>query len=182
MCVTVNVSARQFHSDSDLVHVIMSSLSSNRLPPDALQLELTEGLLLRETPRIREVMTKLADIGIIMLLDDFGTGYASLSYLQRYHFNSIKVDCSFISNILIDNDDARLVSAIIALAHSLDMNVVSEGVESSGQLEFLIDAGCHFVQGYLFSKPVHAERFEELFSELKKLSSTPGRLELATRS
>ncbi len=182
MCVTVNVSARQFYSDSNLVQVIMSSLSTNHLPPEGLQLELTEGLLLRETPKSREIMKKLASIGIKLLLDDFGTGYASLSYLRRYRFDSIKIDSSFVSNVLIDKDDARLVSAIIALANSLGMKVVSDGVENRGQLEFLIDAGCHYAQGYLFSEPVQADKFEELFDVLKTPRSTPGKLELVSRS
>jgi diguanylate cyclase (GGDEF)-like protein len=163
MCVTVNVSARQFQNDSNLAHIVRTSLETNGLSSDALQLELTEGVLMHETAMIRETMELLEKTGVKLLIDDFGTGYASLSYLQRYNFDSIKIDRSYINNVLTNPADAKLVRAIIALASSLGLQVISEGVENEGQLKFLLEANCQFAQGYYFSRPVSAEDFTSLF-------------------
>ena len=163
ICVTVNVSARQFQNDSNLAHIVRTSLETNGLSSDALQLELTEGVLMHETAMIRETMELLEKTGVKLLIDDFGTGYASLSYLQRYNFDSIKIDRSYINNVLTNPADAKLVRAIIALASSLGLQVISEGVENEGQLKFLLEANCQFAQGYYFSRPVSAEDFTSLF-------------------
>ena len=181
ICVTVNVSARQFQNDTNLAEIVRTSLTTNDLAADALQLELTEGVLMHETPRIRKTMESLENIGVKLLIDDFGTGYASLSYLQRYNFDSLKIDRSYINNVLTKEADAKLVKAIIALASSLDMHVISEGVESEGQLEFLLDAKCQFAQGYLFSKPVASEDFVTLFKDQVKTSTSAGMLSQGIR-
>jgi EAL domain-containing protein (putative c-di-GMP-specific phosphodiesterase class I) len=177
----VNVSARQFQNDTNLAEIVRTSLTTNDLAADALQLELTEGVLMHETPRIRKTMESLENIGVKLLIDDFGTGYASLSYLQRYNFDSLKIDRSYINNVLTKEADAKLVKAIIALASSLDMHVISEGVESEGQLEFLLDAKCQFAQGYLFSKPVASEEFVTLFTDQVKTSTSAGMLSQGIR-
>jgi len=166
ICVTVNVSARQFQSDSTLVAAVKKFLKENNLPSDAIQLELTEGVLMKETNEAGEIMRLLENIGIKLLIDDFGTGYASLSYLQRYNFDSIKIDRSFINNVLTSEEDAKLVKAVIAMAKSLDVSIVSEGVETKGQLDFLLKENCEYAQGYYFSKPVQAEEFLTLLNRM----------------
>ncbi len=171
LCVTVNVSARQFQANSSLVETIRRSLKKNDLPADAIQLELTEGVLMKETESSAEIMALLEDMGIKLLIDDFGTGYASLSYLQRYNFDSVKIDRSYISNVLLSRQDEKLVKAVIAMAKSLGMSVVSEGVESKGQLDFLIKENCEFIQGYYFSKPVQADEFLTLLKNMNELKS-----------
>ncbi len=169
ICVTVNVSARQFQSDSSLLETVCEALQKNSLSSDAIQLELTEGVLLEETSASAEMMKRIEDIGIKLLIDDFGTGYASLSYLQRYNFDSLKIDRSYIDTVLRSEQDAKLVKAVIAMANSLGMSVVSEGVENKEQLEFLLDANCEFMQGYYFSKPVSTDDFISLLKEKNKV-------------
>ncbi len=168
-CVTINVSARQFQSDYSLVDTVRKALDQNNLPAEAIQIELTEGVLLEETSDSAERMQMIEDMGIKLLIDDFGTGYASLSYLQRYNFESIKIDRSYISGILNSEQDAKLVKAVIAMANSLGMSVVSEGVETKEQLDFLHDANCKYIQGYYFSKPVEPAEFMSL---LKKFNGS----------
>ena len=166
--ITINVSARQFQANSLLVETIRRSLKENDLPSDAIQLELTEGVLMKETESSQESMAQIEEMGIKLLIDDFGTGYASLSYLQRYNFDSIKIDRSYINNILISRQDEKLVRAVIAMAKSLGMSVVSEGVESKGQLDFLIKENCEYIQGYYFSKPVAPDEFFNLLKKMNK--------------
>ncbi len=180
ICVTVNVSARQFQSNSSLVETIKLSLHKNDLPSDAIQLELTEGVLMKETDSSIETMAQIEKMGIKLLIDDFGTGYASLSYLQRYNFDSIKIDRSYISNILISEQDKKLVKAVIAMAKSLGMSVVSEGVESKGQLDFLIKEDCEFIQGYYFSKPVPSAEFYKLLIKMNKLKNSVKSLKIVS--
>ena len=123
---------------------------------------------MKETDCSQKSMAQLDEMGIKLLIDDFGTGYASLSYLQRYNFDSVKIDRSYISNILISKQDEKLVKAVIAMARSLGMSVVSEGVESKGQLDFLIKENCEYIQGYYFSKPVPSEEFTTLLKKMSK--------------
>jgi len=164
-CVTINVSARQFQADSSLIKTVEKALKLNNLPAEAIQIELTEGVLLEETSESAQRMKKLEEIGIKLLIDDFGTGYASLSYLQRYNFESIKIDRSYINKVLIDEKDAKLVKAVVAMANSLGMSVVSEGVETKEQLDFLHKANCKYIQGYYFSKPVDSQAFMVLLKK-----------------
>jgi len=169
ICVTINVSARQFQSDSSLVATVGAALKQNSLPAEAVQLELTEGILLEETSASAKVMKQIEKIGIKLLIDDFGTGYASLSYLQHYNFDSLKIDRSYINNIFNSEQDAKLVKAVIAMANSLGMSVVSEGVETKGQMNFLLDADCDFMQGYYFSKPVPEDEFVAFLKNNKRV-------------
>ncbi len=166
ICISINVSARQIHTKSFFVETLKESLQDNHLTPDAIQIELTEGVLMKETKASLETMTKIEEIGIKFLIDDFGTGYASLSYLQRYSFVAIKIDRSYIQNILVSKQDENLVKAVMAMAHSLGISVVSEGVESKGQLDLLIEEGCEFIQGFYYSKPVIAEEFLNLLQDM----------------
>jgi len=180
ICVTVNVSARQFQCNSSLVKTIKRSLQENDLASDAIQLELTEGVLMKETDSSIETMAQIENMGIKLLIDDFGTGYASLSYLQRYNFDSIKIDRSYISNVLISKQDEKLVKAVIAMAKSLGVSVVSEGVESKGQLEFLVKQECEFIQGYYFSKPVPSDKFHHLLIKMNKLENCVNSLKIVS--
>ncbi len=170
IAVTVNVTARQMQSDTSLVDVIKMALIRNGLTTDALQIELNENVLIKDNEHVNEVMQQLTEMGVRLLIDDFGTGYASLSCLQRYHFDAVKIDRSFIHTVLESEQDASLVKAVIALAQSLDIDVISEGVEHKSQLNFLFRAKCRYAQGYYYSKPV-AER--QFFALLHKASRQP---------
>jgi EAL domain-containing protein (putative c-di-GMP-specific phosphodiesterase class I) len=180
MCVTINVSACQFDSNPGLIEVIRNSLNANELPTDAIQLEFTEGILMSESPSIATAMVGLEKMGVKLLIDDFGTGYASLPFLQRYNFDCVKIDRKYINNILVNEQDVQLFKTIVAMAKSLGMSVVCEGVETGGQRGILLDAHCEFAQGSYFSKPVSAWEFEILFNQsyLKGTRNRP--LELIT--
>ena len=170
VCVTVNVSARQFQASSGLVETLTAALKLHGLTSDAIQLEMTEGVLMKETSDIADIMSQLEALGIKLLIDDFGTGYASLSYLQRYNFDAIKIDRSYINNVLTSEQDERLVKAVLAMADSLCMSVISEGVESKGQLDFLIDKKCEYIQGNYFSEPRSSDDFLNLLMDVKSSS------------
>ena len=159
--IAVNLSPRQFR-DQKLASKIESLLRLNALPGHTLELEITEGVLLSGQALIGEALAKMNKLGINIAMDDFGTGYSSLSYLRQYPFDTLKIDRSFTQDITLDPADRELVSAAIAMAHGLGLFVVAEGVETTEQLDHLIEQGCDFAQGYLFSKPVPAEEFMEL--------------------
>jgi diguanylate cyclase (GGDEF)-like protein len=178
--ITVNVSASQLQSNSNLVETIRSCLKDYDLSSDAILLELTEGALMKETEDTIEIMNSLENMGIKLLIDDFGTGYASLSYLQRYNFDSIKIDRSYINSVLLSEQDANLVKAVIAMAKSLGMSVVSVGVESKGQVDFLLEQNCELIQGYYFSKPVQADEFVALLNKINRKNIEHESLKLMT--
>ena len=166
MRVAVNVSAVQFRADTDLLAVVKEVLDKYKLPAEALEFEITEGVLMKKTEQALATMQELKTLGVHLSIDDFGTGYSSISYLQRYPFDSLKIDRSYINNVLEKEQDARLVKAIIAMAQSLGMSVVSEGVETNEQLDFLLSVNCCYAQGYYFSKPVKAEEFVPVLDQL----------------
>ena len=156
LTIAVNVSARQFrHTDfSDQVLALLQSSGAN---PYRLKMELTESLLLSDVEDAIRKMAELRSIGVTFALDDFGTGYSSLSYLKKLPLDQLKIDQSFVRDVLIDANDAAIARTILSLAHSLDLGVVAEGVETEGQREFLLQAGCKAFQGYLFGRPVRVE-------------------------
>ncbi|WP_409438823.1 EAL domain-containing protein [Psychromonas sp. GE-S-Ul-11] len=156
--MAVNLSPRQFR-DKKLLKVIKEALKKANLSPDHLELEITEGVLMTGQSYITEALIELQELGVKLSMDDFGTGYSSLSYLRQYHFDVLKVDRSFVNGITINKEDRDLVKASIAIAHSLGLKVVAEGVEISEQLNILNDLGCDYVQGYYFSKPMPAQKF-----------------------
>jgi diguanylate cyclase (GGDEF)-like protein len=156
--VSVNVSPRQFR-DAQLLGSVREALARHALPAHGLQIEVTEGLLIRNQPEVRATLEALTQMGVRLALDDFGTGYSSLSYLKRYPFDLLKIDREFVRDLAIDPDDRALVSAAISMARGLSLAVVAEGVESEAQLAFLRELQCDFVQGYLFSPPVPATEF-----------------------
>ncbi|HEY0846909.1 MAG TPA: EAL domain-containing protein [Noviherbaspirillum sp.] len=153
MRVAVNLSARQFHQ-GDLAETISDILTELALPPELLEIELTEGILMEDTRQTAAILEKLHGMGVQISIDDFGTGYSSLSYLKRLPIQVLKIDQSFVRDIHTDPDDRAIVTAVIALAHSMKLKVVAEGVETPDQLAFLREYHCDVMQGYLFSRPV----------------------------
>lgn len=162
--ISVNISARQFRSN-DLVIKIADCLEQTKLAAHTLELEITESILINNTDTIKVTMQELESLGLRIALDDFGTGYSSLSYLKQFPINTIKIDRSFVRDITTDEDDAAIVSAIIAIAKSLKMDLVAEGVETQQQLDFVADNGCAVIQGYLFSKPLSVVAMEKLLAK-----------------
>jgi EAL domain-containing protein (putative c-di-GMP-specific phosphodiesterase class I) len=132
------------------------------ISPTQLKLEITESMLLENVEGIISTMNALKEIGVMFSLDDFGTGYSSLQYLKRLPLDQLKIDQSFVRDIAIDNNDKTIVQTIIAMAQSLNLNVIAEGVETEEQRSLLLERGCTHYQGYLFSKPVPIEQFEAL--------------------
>jgi len=155
--VSMNVSAVQLER-TKLRELIQQAMSKNRIGPQLIQLELTEGSLFeKRTGEFREdALATLRDLGVKIAIDDFGTGYSSLSYLKRWRVDSLKIDRSFVRDIATDPSDHAIVSAIVAMARSLNIQVVAEGIETWQQLEILRSMGCHLAQGFLFAKPVPA--------------------------
>jgi diguanylate cyclase (GGDEF)-like protein/PAS domain S-box-containing protein len=168
MRVSVNLSARQFHQ-GDLAERIGNILRQTGLSPTLLEVELTEGILMEDTAQTGVILDKLHGMGVQISIDDFGTGYSSLSYLKRLPIQLLKIDQSFVRDINIDPDDRAIVTAVIALAHSLKLKVVAEGVETQDQLSFLQDHDCDIIQGYLYSRPVSGAEVEALMKTGKIL-------------
>jgi diguanylate cyclase (GGDEF)-like protein len=159
LTLAVNVSARQFRMPN-IVEQILAVVDHAGVRSDRLKLEMTESLLLENPDEIVAKMNTLKARGISFSLDDFGTGYSSLSYLKRLPLDQLKIDQSFVRDVLIDANDATIARTIVALANSLGLAVIAEGVESSGQRDFLAEAGCPTYQGYFFSRPVSLQEFE----------------------
>ncbi|MEJ2404164.1 MAG: EAL domain-containing protein [Candidatus Thiodiazotropha sp.] len=153
--IAINLSPRQFR-DPGLVQFISRTMQQSAIGANALELEITEGVLMSGHAYIDNSLEALSKLGIDIAMDDFGTGYSSLSYLRRYPFNILKIDRSFISDITTDPADRELISATIAMAHSLGLTVTAEGVETEEQFAFLYSQNCDHAQGYLFSPPISA--------------------------
>jgi diguanylate cyclase (GGDEF)-like protein/PAS domain S-box-containing protein len=159
--VSVNCSARQFRREG-VVHTVARILRDTGLAADALELEITESVIIDHDAEVIARFESLSDMGVQLSIDDFGTGYSSLSYLKRFPIDKLKIDRSFVRDLSADPDDAAIVTAIVAMAHSLGLQVVAEGVETAEQLAFLKSLGCDRAQGYYFGKPVPAEDFTRL--------------------
>jgi EAL domain-containing protein (putative c-di-GMP-specific phosphodiesterase class I)/GGDEF domain-containing protein len=158
--ISVNVSAKQFIL-GDVVRVVQSALTESKLAPNMLTLELTEGVMLDTTPAVREALRVLRQSGVRVAVDDFGTGYASLRYVKHFPMDVIKIDKEFVRGLPLNIENAAITNAIVALAHSLNLTVVAEGVENEAEAEFLRDLRCRIVQGYLHARPMGAERFAQ---------------------
>jgi len=156
--MAVNLSARQFRQDG-LIETVRGALSVARLEPRYLELELTESAVMQDAEVSVQIMRRLSDLGVRISVDDFGTGYSSLSYLRRLPLDKLKIDRSFIREIVTSRDDAEIVRAIVSLAHSLHLKVIAEGVETAEQLAFLRSLGCDQYQGYLCSPPLPPVEF-----------------------
>ncbi|MCH9673080.1 MAG: EAL domain-containing protein [Gammaproteobacteria bacterium] len=162
--IAINLSGRQFN-DPELVNTIKSILTQYGVRPDALVLELTENTVMQNAEASIEMLDELKALGIALAVDDFGTGYSSLSYLKRLPIDHLKIDRSFVSNVPDDADESAIVRAIVALAHSLRLGVVAEGVEEPAQIEFLQELGCDVLQGFYFSKPKPAQEAVEFLRD-----------------
>lgn len=163
--VAVNLSARQFQQ-KNLVEIIIEVLKNTNLQPCYLELEITESIALNDFEFTIEVINKLQLMGIHISLDDFGTGYSSLSYLKNLPINTLKIDKSFIDDITVSSRGRDISKALVMIAHSFNLIVVAEGVETEEQFQLLKEQGCDVVQGYLFSKPVCSEEFEKMLTKL----------------
>jgi len=157
--ISVNLSAVQFNNKY-LVESLRMLLSEVAMPPALLELELTESVLMQNTASALATLRKLKGLGLSLSIDDFGTGYSSLSHLKNFPFDTIKIDQSFVKDIGMSNTDTELIKAIISMAHSLKMTAIAEGVESKEQCVFLEEQRCDEMQGFYFSCPVSASRFE----------------------
>lgn len=163
--VAVNLSPVQFRQVG-LVTSVRMALNDANLPPDFLELEVTESMLMHDTTGAVDVLRQLRRLGVNIAMDDFGTGYSSLSYLKLFPFDRIKIDRSFVSELTDDKDAAAIVKAIVALGRSLDMQTTAEGVETSAQLTYLREEACDEIQGYYFGRPVPADQFGSLVRSL----------------
>ncbi len=168
--LAVNLSARQFQQ-SKLVESVAKVLEDTGLEPHCLELELTEGSIMKNPEHVIGKLHEFREMGVKISIDDFGTGYSSLSYLKRFPIDTLKIDQSFVRDVSTDPDDAAIVKAIITLAHALKLNVIAEGVETAEQLEFLRMLKCDEVQGFLFSKALTTEEFTQLLKERRRHSS-----------
>ncbi|QRR06637.1 EAL domain-containing protein [Burkholderia sp. MS455] len=157
LMLAVNLSPRQFHEG--LVESVGRCLAQTRLDPSALELEITEGLLMNDTDTVLPMLEALTDMNVRISVDDFGTGYSSLAYLKRFPLHNLKVDRSFVSGVPDHHDSVAITQAVVAMAHSLGMKVTAEGVETQAQSRFLQQIGCDMQQGYLFSRPLDANDY-----------------------
>ena len=164
--IAVNLSARQFRQ-GDLAATVKEVLNTSGLQPDLLELELTESMIMDDPERARKTLQELKNIGVHLSLDDFGTGYSSLNYLRRFPVDSLKIDQSFIHDVITDPSGASVVASIVDIAHNLKLSAIAEGVETEAQLDFLIANECDAVQGYFFSKPLPAPEFVALMQQNK---------------
>lgn len=170
LTIAVNVSARQFRH-ADFVSQVNEALARSGANPQRLKLELTESQLVDNVEETIDKMHALRSLGVSFSLDDFGTGYSSLSYLKRLPLAQLKIDPSFVRDVLDNPSDAAIVRTVIALGHSLGLNVIAEGVETQAQRELLFRLGCHSYQGYLFSRPIPVAEFNALDLDCTRLTS-----------
>lgn len=160
--IAVNVSAQQLQRPG-LVEQVRDSISRHAIPPEVLDIELTESSLMENVARVQRTLAELKALGTMLSLDDFGTGYSSLAYLKQFPIDKLKIDQSFVRGLPDDPDDAAIAQTIIAMAHQLRMVVAAEGVENEAQSAFLTGAGCDELQGYLLGRPVNAQAAEQFF-------------------
>ncbi|MEZ4483321.1 MAG: EAL domain-containing protein [Syntrophotaleaceae bacterium] len=161
--VWVNISGKQFQ-EKDLFEKIEQTLVATGLPAHLLGLELTESVLMQNVEMHIAKLKQLKQLGLLISLDDFGTGYSSLSYLKRFPIDEIKIDRSFVDGLLVDENDTAIVRTILAMAKSLGLRVVAEGVETPQQRDFLTEHRCDEMQGFLFSKPVPSQSVAALLA------------------
>jgi len=169
--IAINLSSRQFRG-KDIVKNIADGLKRHGLPGSSLELEITERLLMKDVPHVISILNQFKEMGVRLSIDDFGTGYSSLSYLKRFPFDVLKIDKAFISDIGEDPDDTALCDAIIAMAHSLGLSIIGEGVENREQFEFLHQRGVETIQGYYVSEPMLNEEFLKFIAIADWLETT----------
>ncbi len=165
--ISVNLSAKQFRN-KNLLQSIKDVLKESNLPPHYLDIELTESMIMYEEEKAIQILHELKSLGIKLALDDFGTGYSSLSYLKSFPIDYLKIDRAFVTNLDKDPIDAKIVNAIITMAHALQLEVIAEGVETKIHFEKLKSQNCDIIQGYLFSKPLNATDFENFYLQFQQ--------------
>lgn len=165
--IAVNLSALQF-AHVDLIDLVKNTLARHELPPNCLTLEVTESTAMHNAESSLKTLQQIADLGVDISIDDFGTGYSSLLYLKRLPANELKIDRGFVRDLTDGNDDAAIISAIVALGRTLNLRIVAEGVETTKQQDFLTSVGCDALQGYLMGRPMPPEQFFEATSRLQK--------------
>ena len=162
--IALNVSSRQF-DQQNLIEIVKEALQDAMIPPQCLELEITESTIMRNPEKAIQILMEIKVMGIQITIDDFGTGYSSLSYLKRLPLDFLKIDQSFVENLASDPNDQAIVRATIAMAHSLNLKTIAEGVETAEQLSFLQEHGCDEIQGYLFSRPLPAEEIPGILAK-----------------
>jgi len=162
--VSVNVSPVQFH-DPGFLEELKAVLHDSKLTPNSLMLEITEGVLVHDSEAVANRLNEIKKLGVRLAIDDFGTGYSSLGYLRRFPIDLLKIDKSFVDFVASGPEESALAHAVVKLGDTLGLGVVAEGVESEDQASVLLDMGCDFAQGYLYSKPVDGGQIEDLLSE-----------------
>jgi len=160
--IAVNMSALQL-DQNDLADHVANILERNKVSPASIEIEITETLVMSNPEKAAENLSRLKQIGFTIALDDFGTGYSSLAYLQKLPIDYVKIDISFIRQILVSTNDAVMVKTIIDMAHNLGLQVIAEGVEEEAQTRLLEKLGCDIVQGFLFGRPMPEQQFIGLF-------------------
>jgi EAL domain-containing protein (putative c-di-GMP-specific phosphodiesterase class I)/CheY-like chemotaxis protein len=169
LTMAVNLSPRQFWYPG-LIRTVSEILHDSGIDPRSLDLEITEGLVMRDVESALNMLHELKKMGVQLSMDDFGTGYSSLSHLKRFPFDKLKMDISFVRELTSDPGSAAIAKTIIAMAHNLNLRVIAEGVETEGQPSFLRAQGCDEMQGYYFSRPVPAAEIEQLLRQERHLS------------
>ena len=170
--VSVNLSARQFHTQG-LTSLVSEILASSGLDAKHLELELTESLMMQDVDLSIKIMEEFDQMGVKLSIDDFGTGYSSLNYMKSFPIYKLKIDQSFVRDIGTDRDNKQIVVSIIMLGHSMNLNVIAEGVETKEQLDYLRDYHCDEIQGYYYSRPVPPDEFESFFEKQFETPSKP---------
>jgi EAL domain-containing protein (putative c-di-GMP-specific phosphodiesterase class I) len=163
--VAVNLSAVQF-AHTGLTQLVAATLARHALEPRYLVLEVTESTAMRDVDSSMTILRQLTEMGVHISIDDFGTGYSSLLYLKRFPASELKIDRGFVRDLARDTEDAAIISAIVALGRTLNLNIVAEGVETSVQQEFLTRLGCTSLQGYLLGRPVGPDLISETVPQL----------------
>ncbi len=179
--IAVNLSGRQFH-DPNLSTTVFRILRDCDLQPAMLELEITESTIMQNAQQTTDTLHALTDIGVRFSIDDFGTGYSSLAYLKRFAVDCLKIDRSFVQDIIHDPDSFSIAKSIIALAHSLNLEVVAEGIENDSQLRMLVLLNCDMLQGYYFSKPVPDSELPRLIREHRRLEFSDMQLQKGNRT
>ncbi|MBK9130822.1 MAG: EAL domain-containing protein [Gammaproteobacteria bacterium] len=160
--IAINISARQLEKN-EIIDVIADILETTGIPPECLELEITESVIMNHAEEMMQIFRRLKEMNLLLAIDDFGTGYSSLAYLKRFPIDILKIDRSFVKDIPINAEDVAIVTGVIAMAKGLDLKVVAEGVENAEQKAFLQQQQCDYMQGYYLSKPLSADEFENKF-------------------
>jgi diguanylate cyclase (GGDEF)-like protein/PAS domain S-box-containing protein len=171
--VAINLSPSQLHS-GDLAQSVSELLATTGLSPSLLELEVTEDILLLDEARVLDMFKRIQELGVRILFDDFGTGYASLSYLKKFPLDGLKIDRSFVLDLLADSDDAAIVSSTVGLSKQLGLSVIAEGIENRATADFLVSTGCEEGQGYFFGRPMPAAAFERQFLTVQEVRVAVG--------